>query len=278
MCKRKGLGFTLVELLVVIAIIALLMGILMPALSRAREYGKRAVCLSYQKQMATSWMMYADDNSDKIVCGDAEEYGDWETSTGAYSCTPPVGMHCKEKPWILNDWGGNQTVAQRKEQIKNGALFRFVKDLKIYKCPRAEAKEVRSFSVIDQMNVTVIGSAVLNRGVPLIKNRQGIKKTYERMIFVDDGGCEGATMGGWTVTFEKPPRWWDPPSARHGDGTTFSFVDGHAEYHKWLEASTLDCAKKKQANYMITPTTADKDLRWAQIAAWGSETAHALNP
>jgi prepilin-type N-terminal cleavage/methylation domain-containing protein/prepilin-type processing-associated H-X9-DG protein len=275
MSKRSRSGFTLVELLVVIAIIALLMGILMPALSRAREYGKRAVCLNYQKQMATAWTMYADDNSDKIVCGDAEEYGDWETSTLAYASG---GNHYREKPWTLNDWGTGQTLEQRKDHVKNGALFRFVKDLKIYKCPRAEAREVRSFSIVDQMNVIVIGASVLNSGVPMIKNRQVIKKTYERVIFVDDGGCVGTTMGGWTVTFEKPPRWWDPPSARHGDGTTFSFVDGHSEYHKWLEASTLKCAKDKIAGIAITPTTSDKDLRWAQIAAWGSATSSALNP
>ena len=285
--RRTEGGFTLVELLVVIAIIALLMGVLMPALSRAREQGKRAVCLYYQRQMAGAWLMYADDNSDKIVNGDAEEYGWWNEPpcTAFAGACLPGGNHYKEKPWILKDWASPPcwpvtvlTVAQKKDQLTKGALFRYVKDVRAYKCPRANADETRSFSVVDQMNVTVIGSAVLNTNVPLIKSRQNIKKTYERMIFVDDGGVQGATMGGWTVSFEKPPRWWDPPSARHGDGTTFSFTDGHAEYHKWLEASTLDCAKKKQAGYMITPTTADKDLRWAQIASWGSATATALNP
>ena len=256
------------------------MAVLLPALNRAREQGKRAVCLYYQRQVASAWLMYADDNSDKIVCGDAEEYGDWETSTYAYACPPAAGSppHCKEKPWVLRDWDGTLTLAQKKDQITNGALFRYIKDVKAYKCPRANADEGRSFSVVDQMNVTVIGAAVLNTSVNLIKTRQQIKKTYERMIFVDDGGSEGTTEGGWTVTFEKPPQWWDPPSARHGDGTTFSFTDGHAEYHKWLESSTLDCAKKGQAHYIITPTTATKDLRWAQIAAWGSATAAALNP
>ena len=75
MSKRSGFGFTLVELLVVIAIIALLMAVLLPALSRAREQGKRAVCLYYQRQLTAAWMMYADDNGDKIVNGDSEEYG-----------------------------------------------------------------------------------------------------------------------------------------------------------------------------------------------------------
>lgn len=62
---RKSEAFTLIELLVVIAIIAVLMGILMPALSRARENGKRAVCLNNSRQLTMAWMMYADDNEGK---------------------------------------------------------------------------------------------------------------------------------------------------------------------------------------------------------------------
>ncbi len=288
MSKRNGSGFTLVELLVVIAIIALLMAVLMPALSRAREQGKRAVCLNYQRQLTAAWMMYADDNSDKIVCGDSEEYGQvaappCTTTTLAYAAG---GIHYNEWPWVLRDWalppcwttGAVFGPAEKKTQITNGALFRYVKDVKAYKCPRANADETRSFSVVDQMNVTVIAAAVLNSNVMLIKTRQDIKKAYERMIFVDDGGCEGATEGGWTVTFQSPPQWWDPPSARHGDGTTFSFADGHAEYHKWQESSTLVAAKQATAGFIITPATQTRDIRWAQIAAWGSSTASTLNP
>jgi len=67
MDKQKG--FTLIELLVVIAIIAVLMAILMPALNRAREQGKRAICLNNLKQLSLAWILYADDNDDKIVSG-----------------------------------------------------------------------------------------------------------------------------------------------------------------------------------------------------------------
>ena len=62
-------GFTLIELLVVIAIIAILMAILMPTLHRAREQGQRAACLSNLKQLTMAWIMYADENDNKIVNG-----------------------------------------------------------------------------------------------------------------------------------------------------------------------------------------------------------------
>lgn len=58
----KGKGFTLIELLVVIAVIALLMGILMPALNKARKLGRSAVCKSHLRQWGTVFFMYAMDN------------------------------------------------------------------------------------------------------------------------------------------------------------------------------------------------------------------------
>ena len=64
-------GFTLIELLVVIAIIALLMGILLPALSAAKKLASGAVCMGNQRSLSTAWVMYSDDNDGLLMCNGA---------------------------------------------------------------------------------------------------------------------------------------------------------------------------------------------------------------
>jgi prepilin-type N-terminal cleavage/methylation domain-containing protein len=77
----KSRGFTLIELLVVIAIIALLMAILMPALSRVKRQARSVTCLALLKQWGTIWSMYCDDNngyfSNGVIRGAGWHRGEW---------------------------------------------------------------------------------------------------------------------------------------------------------------------------------------------------------
>src|SRR5689334_14516925 len=82
----QGEGFTLIELLVVIAVIAILAGLLLPALARAKEQGRRAACLSNLKQWAIAQTMYLGDSEDalpatKIPNGTPGTPGDYSEDT-----------------------------------------------------------------------------------------------------------------------------------------------------------------------------------------------------
>lgn len=94
----RGRGFTLVELLVVVAIIALLISILLPSLSAARQQAKSTLCMSNLRQLSHGWHMYADQNNDVSVPGRyAKEPGGTSNPANWYH----VGNGLKYRPrWI----------------------------------------------------------------------------------------------------------------------------------------------------------------------------------
>jgi len=256
MAARKA--FTLIELLVVIAIIALLMALLMPALERAREQGMRTVCMNNLRQLTLAWNLYMDDNDDKIVCGYMEEGGDFELETGPWS---PTGMHYQERPWALQDWPQEDLFEDQKIQaIKGGALYRYTKSIKLYKCPIHLHYEYRTYAVVDSMN------AAPYDGGPMLKHRTEIRNPHERAVFIDDSGA--TPMGAWSIYYTKP-QWRDEPPNRHGDGGTWGFADGHSEYWKWQDPLTRTYNDTNTGEWKARDLPSIVDVQRAQKAVWG---------
>jgi prepilin-type processing-associated H-X9-DG protein len=258
---RKGL--TRIDAVVALSCVVLILAQVGILNAGGRERSKREVCLANLRMLTAAWQMYADNNAGKIVCGDAEEYGDWETSTGSYA----IGqIHYQEKPWILNDWQSGLTLAQQKGKIMNGALFTYVKDIDVYKCPSDLANEARSFSMVDAMNCNV--SASFGVGAILIKSSLQIVKPAERFVFLDHGGAGGYEMGGFTCYISQE-KWWDLPPVSHDNGAACSFADGHSAFHKWKSQETIIIGGG--GYYPMGPITcaAKNDLYWIQIGCWG---------
>lgn len=247
----KKAGFTLIELLVVIAIIAILLSILLPALKRAKEQSKRMACLSNLRQMMLGWDMYADENDGKIVSGN--------TALGTFN---PDG-----KCWVY--WLGRGASEQARLQgIRDGLLFEYCQTEKIYKCPTGVPDELVTYAIVDRMN----GYDSIPGAREIIHNKYDIKSPAQRAVFLDEGRLSPAS---WTIHYDQE-RWWDQITARHGNGTDFSFADGHSEYWKWHDERTLWVCNADyddwQGNLRFSPESTqpgNNDLHKVQMAAWG---------
>ena len=243
-------AFTLIELLVVIAVIAVLMAILMPALQRAREQGKRAVCLSNVKQFGLAWVLYADENDQKIV--------------NACTVENTEGHNDRDEPcWLYfhSDW---TDVEPRIQGIQDGAMWPYIGQLKIYKCPTGIRGEVNTYAIVDCMNGAMSSIPNIPSGT-YIRNRTQIKRPGERMVYVDEGRTSTQS---WTIFYDQAS-WWDAPPTRHGEGTNFSFADGHAEYWKWQDTRTAKFARQEGDWQSLRALGDNPDIQRVQRAAWG---------
>jgi len=248
----RSRGFTLIELLVVIAIIAVLMAILMPSLQRAREQGRRAVCLNNTKSLVLAWLMYAEQNDGKIPLAIASD------NLAVEGC------------WIRKPAGALPVEAPEEEQLKaleDGVLYRYAPNLKVFRCPVAGQYEMRTYSIVHAMN-----GADLGEGSPVCKRLQDIKRGGERMVFIDDYGQDYDAA--WAVHYNQP-KWWNPIPMRHGKGTVASHVDGHAEFYSWTDPRTIEWAQlswqeaEAQKTSGLTTQLGNRDLHRIQKAVWG---------
>jgi prepilin-type N-terminal cleavage/methylation domain-containing protein/prepilin-type processing-associated H-X9-DG protein len=255
-CSRSG--FTLIELLVVIAIIAILAAMLLPALSKAKQRGIEATCLSNQKQLAMAWQMYQGDNNDSIVGFNTQTFNlDWRI--GYQSGAPNAGMPALATalPTSLTTGSIEAQEWQVQEGYREGALYRYAQNVNFIHCPG----DLRlTYGVVGFDSYSGIlglcgGSGAKNAGAkdqatPIMKASQ-IKHSSDRFLWVEENDKRGDNYGSWelnlggtfgNVSFGYNATWVDCPAAFHGTSSTFSYADGHAQARAWEVSNTLAIA------------------------------------